>query len=107
APRPDVPSVLRKLPDRPSPSAPVGVPRLELGPDGVPHAAPPSPPEVAPRPVTAPVTVLEPLSPSRYKIQFTAGPELHDDLERLRALLRSEVPDGDLATIIALAVREK
>jgi len=49
---------------------------------------------------------LQPLSPGRYKIQFTAGKELHDDLERLQALMRSEVPDGDLAAIIAKAVRE-
>jgi 5-methylcytosine-specific restriction endonuclease McrA len=51
--------------------------------------------------------VVEPLSPARYKVQFTASGELHDKLERLQALMRSEVPDGDLAAIIERAVTEK
>jgi hypothetical protein len=46
------------------------------------------------------------LSPARYKVQFTAGPELRDDLEGLQALMRSEAPDGDLAVIVGKAVRE-
>ena len=37
-------------------------------------------------------------------VQFTASTELRDKLERLRALRRSTVPDGDLATIIEVAV---
>ncbi len=49
----------------------------------------------------------KPLAPARYKIQFTAGAELHDKLERLQALMCSSVPDGDLATIIEVAVTEK
>ena len=51
--------------------------------------------------------VVEPLSPGRYKVQFTASAELHDQLERLTALMRSEVPDGDIAAIIQRAVAEK
>lgn len=51
--------------------------------------------------------VIEPLSPARYKVQFTASQELRDMLERLTALMRSEVPDGDLATIVERAVSEK
>jgi 5-methylcytosine-specific restriction endonuclease McrA len=51
--------------------------------------------------------VVEPLSPARYKIQFTASEELHSKLERLTALMRSEVPDGDLAAIVEQAVTEK
>jgi hypothetical protein len=89
--RPDVPSTMRKLPERPRAEA-VDV-----------EVASPlclEPPRSAP----APLPALQP--PARYKIQFTAGPELHDDLERLQALMRSEVPDGDLAAIIAKAVRE-
>jgi len=45
-------------------------------------------------------TEVEPLAPGRYKVQFTASAELHDKLERLRALMRSSVPDGDLAAIV-------
>jgi 5-methylcytosine-specific restriction endonuclease McrA len=40
-------------------------------------------------------------------VQFTASAELRDKLERLSALMRSEVPDGDLAAIIERAVSEK
>ena len=46
--------------------------------------------------------VVEPLSPSRYKIQFTASGELRDKLERLQDLM-----DSDLAAVIEAAVTEK
>jgi hypothetical protein len=51
--------------------------------------------------------LIQPLGAARYKVQFTASAELRDKLERLRALMRSQVPDGDLATIIERAVTEK
>ena len=51
--------------------------------------------------------VIEPLAPGRYKVQFTASAALHDKLERLRALMRSSVPDGDLGAILEQAVTEK
>jgi hypothetical protein len=47
---------------------------------------------------------VEPLAPARFKVQFTASADLRDKLERLQALMRSSVPDGDLAKIIDLAV---
>jgi hypothetical protein len=40
-------------------------------------------------------------------VQFTASVELRDKLERLSAMMRSEIPDGDLAAIIERAVTEK
>jgi len=55
----------------------------------------------------APPETIEPLAPGRYKVQFTAGAELRDKLDRLRALMRSSVPDGDLAAIIDAAVTER
>ena len=72
-------------------------PSVLLRPDGVPVVR-----RLARRPA-----VVEPLAPARYKVQFTASAELHDKLERLRALMRSSVPDGDLAAIIEQAVTEK
>jgi 5-methylcytosine-specific restriction endonuclease McrA len=51
--------------------------------------------------------VVEALAPNRHKIQFTASTELRNKLDRLKALMRSSVPDGDLATIIDEAVTEK
>jgi hypothetical protein len=123
-PRPDVPPVMRKLPERattPScaqlpvalvsgPAAdrpcPIAGRPLELVPGAAESSRTPVLAAGVPRPVPVSAPVVEPLSPSRYKIQFTAGEELHDDLERLRVLLRSEVPDGDLSAIVARAVRE-
>jgi len=51
--------------------------------------------------------MIEPLAPARYRVQFTATAELRDKLERLQALMRSSVPDGDLAAVIEAAVSEK
>jgi hypothetical protein len=59
------------------------------------------------RGVPARPAAVEPLSPARYKVSFTASAELRDKLERLQALMRSSVPDGDLAKIIDRAVSEK
>jgi hypothetical protein len=55
----------------------------------------------------APPAAIEALAPARYKVQFTASAELCDKLERLRALMRTSVPDGDLAAIVEQAVTEK
>jgi hypothetical protein len=123
APRPDVPAIVRKVPERrPRPAVvPVADPdrvsgaRLGLRPDvvvapdradepvaefastGAPSvlASPPSPP------------VVQPLAPGRYKVQFTASGEFRDKLERLRALMASSVGNGDLAAVIEQAVTEK
>jgi hypothetical protein len=114
APREDEPPLMRKLPDRPTrpettPTTPSGMGRtvtpspvhLAEGPQGSPTLS--RPPEVVP-PLPAPV--VRPLAPGRYKVQFTASAELHEKVERLRALLRSRVPDGDLGAILEVAVTE-
>jgi 5-methylcytosine-specific restriction endonuclease McrA len=54
-----------------------------------------------------PPSVIQPLSPGRYKVQFTASADLHRKLERLKALMGSKVPGGDLAAVIEQAVTEK
>lgn len=104
APGADVPALTRKLPAprgaEPSPLPPPEAQArttIELGLDRVPAA------------VSAPVrpAVVQPLSPARYKVQFTASAAFHDKLERLKALIRSSVPDGDLAAILEDAVTEK
>ena len=61
-------------------------------------------PWVASRPRPA---VIEPLAPSRYKVQFTASAQLREKLERLRTLMLSSVPEVDLAAVIEVAVTEK
>ena len=52
-------------------------------------------------------STVELLAPSRHRVQFTASDELRGKLERLQALMRTTVPDGDLGRIIDLAVTEK
>jgi hypothetical protein len=48
--------------------------------------------------------VVQPLSPGRYKVQFTVGQESHDILRRLQTLLRREIPDGDTGAIVERAL---
>ena len=118
APRPDVPSAIRKLPPtRQGPSLvavqePAPPSTAELVPGRVePQTAVPLHELVARRVVSLPppsrTAVVEPLAPARFKVQFTASAALRDKLERLTALLRSEVPDGDLAAVIDRAVTDK
>ena len=102
SPKPDVLAMMRKLPERREQTSQASA--LELGPDRVTFLPTPPP---APSMPPAQRPVVEPLSPARYKIQFTASVELHDKLGRLRALMRSSVPDDDLAAIIDAAVTEK
>src|SRR4030095_4416576 len=50
---------------------------------------------------------IQPLGLARYKVQFTASASLREKLERLRALMRREVPDGDLAAIVDRLVTDE
>jgi hypothetical protein len=98
SPKPDVPASIRKLPAVSLESA-SPIPQPQLRPEVVTflntsEPAPPLPP--APRPV------VKPLSPARYKIELTASADLRDKLERLQALLHT-----DLASVIEVAVSEK
>jgi 5-methylcytosine-specific restriction endonuclease McrA len=113
-PRPDVAATVRRLPEHRAPATgsavQLGAPRVE--PDAVnrerdganrePDAATREPRVAAPA-----RAVLEPPAPTRYQVRFTASTELREKLERLQSLLRSAVPDGDLARIIDIAVTEK
>ncbi len=103
APKPDAPSVLRKLPTRPVPAATLpAVAMLTPSPSTQPPETRLGPDRVAPR-RPAPLA-LAPLAPARFKVQFTASEVLRDKLARLRALTRRQVPDGDLAAVVELAV---
>ena len=125
SPKPDVASGIRKLPardlvcrtlpetlqarpDRAEAAGDGGAP-LQPRPDTVDRSESPDWPlaRAAQRPGATHAATIVPLAPARYKVQFTAGTQLRDKLERLRALMRSSVPDGDLATIIEEAVTEK
>ena len=110
SPRPDVAASMRKLPEpRTSKVVPLELPGPQLVPGRV--VANQKTTSLAPAPsresAARSTSAVESLSPGRYKIQFTASAELRDKLERLVALMRSEVPDGDLAAIVDRAVTEK
>jgi hypothetical protein len=84
APRPDVPSRMRKLPTRGN--TPVSQ-IFPLVPERVPERVPPAAPAPSPLPRSR-RTSVEPLALTSYKVQFTASQELHDKLERLQARRR-------------------
>ncbi|MGH9460064.1 MAG: HNH endonuclease, partial [Vicinamibacteria bacterium] len=107
SPKPDVPATIRKLPERREETKAASSPELgtnQLVSERVTFLPTPAP---APSMTSAQRPVMEPRSPARYRIQFTASAELHSKLERLRSCMRSSVPDGDLAAIIEEAVTEK
>ena len=78
-PRPDVPSLMQILPNTTT---------------LLPAATTPAP---------APARV-EPLSPERYKVQFTASVELKEKIEHVTNLMRHSNPRGDLSVIVERAV---
>lgn len=94
APRPAVPSSLRKLPSPVSRGhRPPDSPAAE-GEDGPRRA-----PVVTRRPA-----VVAPLAPERYRLQVTISGEARDMLRRIQDLLRHSVPDGDPAAIVERAL---
>jgi len=100
APRPDVPTSVRKLPTPArtlvSDPAPVAAAAIDAS-DPRPVAGPmPHPPTRRP--------AIENTSPERYRVQFTIGKESHDRLRRLQALLRREIPNGDPGAIVERAL---
>ena len=121
APQPDVPSRIRKLPDR----APTGgeaaagdgagsEPQRAADAPGAGERPPPDPPQGAndtvPPPEAGPSRPERrsrdplPLSPGRYKLQVTLDESAHDQLRQLQDLLAHQIPDGDPAKIIQRAL---
>jgi hypothetical protein len=96
-PQPDVPSFVRKLPSPASPLMPEA--RVaEPARDALPSPAP----VVAQAPARP--TVIKPLAPERYKVQFTVTHETHEKLRRVQDLMRHIVPSGDPAAIFDRAL---
>lgn len=48
--------------------------------------------------------VVAPLSPRRYRVEFTIGEEAEEELRRLQDLLRGEIPNGDLGAIFVRGI---
>jgi len=94
APRPDVPTSVRKLPTFPATPSSSATPGHAAS--GVPIAA------VAPSPavfITAPRPIVQATAPERYRVQFTIGEDTHEKLRRVQGFLRREIPDGDPGAI--------
>ncbi len=132
APRPEVTALVRRLPARTGGCLDAGAAGpLWMGPEGadvtrtetvgpaeagsVSEAAdtarelPPRDPESAAVAYPAARSArprVEPLSPERYKVQFTADSETVALLRRAQDLLRHQVPDGDPAVVIRKALAE-
>ncbi len=109
APRPDVPSSVRKVPVRATSSGATS--RSSVVAPTVPVASGGWPPEVPVTPlVTPPVTpparpaVVRALAPERYEVRFTASAETCAKLRRAQDLLRHAVPNGDTAAIVDRAL---
>jgi hypothetical protein len=93
APRPPVPTFMRQLPD---PSAM----QAALGTLATPNGAI----ALAAASSAARRSIVEPLSETTFKIEFTGSRALKDKLCEAQDLLRHRIPDGDLATVIERAV---
>ena len=120
-PRPDVPALVRKLPNRMT-DRPARVGSMELSlaaevepVDGVATvssvgcAETSTPAAVSNAPVASARSgvhrdVIAPLAPERFKIQFTASAAMHEKLRHAQDLLRHRIPDGDLSQVFELAL---
>jgi hypothetical protein len=109
SPQPPVPTVVRKLPDRPthgaqaSPAFSFGT-AVSVGPPESSAALPLTPP-----PMPAPRrnerrAIVAPLAEDTFKFQFTASRACREKFRQLQDLLRHRIPDGDLATIFETAL---
>ncbi|HEY6724424.1 MAG TPA: hypothetical protein VI197_10340 [Polyangiaceae bacterium] len=83
APQPDVPTMLRALPNPPNLPSPAPTPA-------------PSPPRRDPDPT--------PLAPGRYKLQVTINQSTRDKLQELQDLLAHQIPNRDLSRILERAL---
>jgi hypothetical protein len=101
-PRPDVATLVRRMPVRAGATLPVESPHEDgpIGADSDP-TAPPAPPAFPPPP---PPPLAMPLSADRYQIRFTASAATWEKLRLARDLLRHAVPSGDAGAIIDRAL---
>jgi 5-methylcytosine-specific restriction endonuclease McrA len=113
-PQPDVPSVVRKLPEPARPRVPgsgLPVPSCEVpvlpGSASTPEEDEPNSALPAPLAEACPTPrrpEIKPLAPERYKVQCTVSRETYDKLRRVQDLLRHTIPAGDLSAIFDRAL---
>ncbi len=107
-PQPPVPASVRKLPSVSHATAQPTVPTEAAAsphPAGEGHGVTsvglPAP-ALAPPPARP--AVVAPLAPERYKVQFTASAETYEKLRLAQALLRHQIPEGDLGAVVDRAL---
>jgi len=109
APKPDVPSIVRKLPPQVSEVDKPGTRPLHSQLASKATATLASYASEAPTtksvPLPTPRSVIAPLSPERFKLQVTISQEAHDDLRQLQDLMRHVIPNGDAARIVERALK--
>ncbi len=107
-PQPPVPSSVRRLPTASHPTAQPPAPAdaaVSSQPAGEGHGVTSvARPALAITPPPARPAVVAPLAPERYRVQFTASAETYAKLRLAQALLRHQIPDGDLGTIVDRAL---
>jgi 5-methylcytosine-specific restriction endonuclease McrA len=101
-PQPDVRASVRKLPTLTAPPASTATPTQVVT-----SVATEPPPAIA-SPVAAlaltPRSVVRASAPQHYRAEFTMIEETRDKYRRVQALLRREIPDGDLGLIFDQAI---
>jgi hypothetical protein len=112
-PQPPVPDAVRKLPIQTSATDHlVALLTAVQGATGAraqteeqtPSPTPPPIPTRPPAPRRARPAVVAPLAPERYSVRFTATAALHAKLRQAQALLRHQIPNGDLEQIFDRAL---
>jgi hypothetical protein len=96
APKPDAPTLIRRLP------VPAASPAADRG-----AATTAAPVVVAPAVSVSALSTrsaIQPTAPERFRVQLTVGQATHDKLRRLQDLLRREIPTGDPAAIVDQAL---
>jgi hypothetical protein len=107
-PQSEIPASVRKLSEPAKAAAAAVLPQAVLpqvvmtGASSTPGE--PSIPPLPPRSTTLERGVIAPLGAQRYRVEFTADRALHEQLQELRALMRHQIPDGDVGKILARAV---
>jgi hypothetical protein len=104
APKPDLPPVIRRLPDpvsaTPAPALPLPATSSAVPGLSVPARAPEA---LSARP--GPRPVIRASAPARYHVQLTIGQQTHDRFRRLQSLLARECGGGDPVAVFDLACR--
>lgn len=96
-PRPAVRAVIRKLPTPPQGELKIRSPHS-------PRAVAGGLPLAAESALPPPRAMVAPLAPDRFKLQLTISRETRDKLDRVKALARHTIPNGDLTAIFDQAL---